>query len=102
MMRKFGVALMATLTTMTLWAGPAASAAKAAALRDAVATTSACANLITGSELSAVTFFNVTNGLGVWSRNTHCGDRLVSTKTRASPGGSSAASCPLPAVRFRR
>jgi hypothetical protein len=76
MKRKFGVALMATLT---LWAGTAASTAKAAP-RDAAATTSPCANLITGSELSAVTFFNVTNGLGVWSRNTHCGDRLVSTK----------------------
>jgi photosystem II stability/assembly factor-like uncharacterized protein len=76
MKRKFGVALMATLT---LWAGTAASTAKAAP-RDAAATTSPCANLITGSELSAVTFFNVTNGLGVWSRNTHCGERLVSTK----------------------
>ena len=40
----------------------------------------ACADVIRPSELSAVTFFNSKDGLGVWSSNTHCGNRLVSTK----------------------
>jgi hypothetical protein len=39
-----------------------------------------CAEVIRPSALSAVTFFNGRDGLGVWSRNTHCGNRLVSTK----------------------
>ena len=39
-----------------------------------------CAEVIRPSALSAVTFFNGGDGLGVWSRNTHCGNRLVSTK----------------------
>jgi photosystem II stability/assembly factor-like uncharacterized protein len=39
-----------------------------------------CAAAIPGWTLSAITFFNANDGLGIWSRNTHCGDRLVSTQ----------------------
>jgi photosystem II stability/assembly factor-like uncharacterized protein len=41
----------------------------------------ACAgNMIPASTLSAITFFDATSGLGVWSRSTHCGPRLASTR----------------------
>ncbi len=39
-----------------------------------------CASVIPGWTLSAITFFNANDGLGIWSRNSRCGDRLVSTE----------------------
>ncbi|MFZ2056275.1 MAG: hypothetical protein WAV54_02550 [Acidimicrobiales bacterium] len=41
---------------------------------------SCAGNVIPASRLSAITFFNATSGLGVWSRSTRCGPRLASTR----------------------
>ena len=41
---------------------------------------SCAGNVIPASTLSAITFFDATSGLGVWSRSTRCGPRLASTR----------------------
>jgi photosystem II stability/assembly factor-like uncharacterized protein len=59
-----------------------------------------CAPQIAASELSAVTFFNATDGLGVWSRNTHCGDRLVATKDAGASWRVVGGELPAPGSEF--